>query len=404
MHTHFSKKFNWYHFLCATVLLWVLILICIKIWQEENFALTKILLVFLLVVSGLLTFCIRKFAIKKISLDADEEVKSIRDIVQKIIKTQNPEKRAYHDDWISHGVPQKDIFDESHTYPSRLIDGIKKQAERFGQDFKNITLFFSGGIDSEAMVLGFIEAQVPVKVVFFDFTYQGENNHLDYLHATEFCKRNNLELEIIPFEISEKLIDLYKIDKWSTLDLLFHGQGSPIQNIVFYKYQEENPNETLIVGNPAVGLFIFKRTGNTCSFALNEQTGKYPRVFKFYTYYPDFLQTVYQYHKDHILMQMYPRYNSFKNNVVSELGLFPRPKSNSLDFINNQFTHIGPKDLTRIYKNKNKIWKMLTGSPHEPNALPQNAFNRKSSPLYSFTTSVDFENLSRKKEGCDSCR
>ena len=60
------------------------------------------------------------------------------------------------------------------------------------------TLFVSGGLDSQAMLYAWKKAGVEFKAVHVD--YMGFNSH-DYLECAEFCKVNDIDLEIKQFDI-----------------------------------------------------------------------------------------------------------------------------------------------------------------------------------------------------------
>lgn len=109
--------------------------------------------------------------------------------------------------WVRYGEAQLRAYltqiGECRRTPVLGLEEAKISAREIVQSAAGleVVLCMSGGVDSEAMAIAFMAAQVPFRVVIG--RYQGGLNYHDYRHAEEFCSRNGLTVEYIDVDLVE---------------------------------------------------------------------------------------------------------------------------------------------------------------------------------------------------------
>ncbi len=95
---------------------------------------------------------------------------------------------------------EKDFFTnlecDKHSIKKYRIKAAQLCAEMLGD---NIALCFSGGIDSQAMLESFLDAKLNFKV--YILAFENDLNIQDVEHARLYCKKNNIKLHEIPFNV-----------------------------------------------------------------------------------------------------------------------------------------------------------------------------------------------------------
>ena len=95
----------------------------------------------------------------------------------------------FHNDWITYDYEDLTIneYPNKDFSPTTFQDALIRQAKVIYNDVEP-TVFLSGGIDSQAVALGFILANLDVEYVYIRPSYHGHYNELDYF--------NNLRREL----------------------------------------------------------------------------------------------------------------------------------------------------------------------------------------------------------------
>ena len=103
----------------------------------------------------------------------------------------------FYDDWLQYDkqliIKKYEYQKTNDNYEQILI----KQAKLIYEHHKNLTVFVSGGINSQSAALAFHKANLPVKYVFFNLMYNNKKNQLEYLYFKDFIKKYNIDVEII---------------------------------------------------------------------------------------------------------------------------------------------------------------------------------------------------------------
>tara|TARA_Y100000356_G_scaffold128658_1_gene128888 strand:+ start:1872 stop:2795 length:924 start_codon:yes stop_codon:yes gene_type:complete len=234
----------------------------------------------------------------------------------------------FHNDWITYDYEDLTIneYPNKDFIPTTFQDALIRQAKVIYNDVKP-TVFLSGGIDSQAIALGFILAELDVEYVYIRSSYCGHYNELEYFFAIQFCSKHNIDLKIIDLEF----------DKISLRDFLLEhdffntevGSGT----IFLLEGIRRHKGGTPITTNTN---FIFERDGDICR-----------GVFKFR---PVFIASI----EDQILFDLYYNYMfqyyehmhrttpeiqyltkmESKNLIYTQLGLPFRPKLGGWEFLN----------------------------------------------------------------------
>jgi hypothetical protein len=121
----------------------------------------------------------------------------------------NHYKVGYNGEWFNQRTSADDALTIDVEGGSRLPRGMNFEAvnaaniqiEKYGQH--NICLMYSGGQDSEIVLLSFLASgRIPSKIVFLDY---GENSY-DLKHAEAFCSYYGIAMERMPIPAREMLL------------------------------------------------------------------------------------------------------------------------------------------------------------------------------------------------------
>ena len=162
----------------------------------------------------------------------------------------------FHNDWITYDYEDLTIneYPNKDFSPTTFQDALIRQAKVIYNDVEP-TVFLSGGIDSQAVALGFILANLDVEYVYIRPSYHGHYNELDYFFVTQFCNKHKIDLKIIDLEF----------DKDSLRDFLlehnYFDTGTGSGTIFLLEGIKRHEGGTPITAD---GHFVFEREKNTC--------------------------------------------------------------------------------------------------------------------------------------------
>tara|TARA_Y100000593_G_scaffold32986_1_gene64895 strand:+ start:6833 stop:7858 length:1026 start_codon:yes stop_codon:yes gene_type:complete len=225
--------------------------------------------------------------------------------------------------------PIINIYPMFSEYPKSLKEALVLQAKMICENIENVSVFFSGGIDSQQVAWAFKEAGVDVEYIFLLFIHEGLFNKEEYFFANEFAKRFDIDYKIKTIDTSDMLVD--KIVKEFNYFEKEAGFGAVLQQYGFKKHIEEHPEKNIVTG---AGLFTYKRIDDTCYGMIpNLFSGKmsgygYDEHISFYFYTPAVFQYYEYLHKNDRELQYLKRYQP-KHLAYTELGWNFRPKMNS---------------------------------------------------------------------------
>ncbi|MBC85736.1 MAG: hypothetical protein CL677_01045 [Bdellovibrionaceae bacterium] len=182
-------------------------------------------------------------------------------------------------------------FSLSAQWPKRRPESPFKEAVRcaknIGENHSSLKLCLSGGMDSEAMALAFLEAGIPFSVAIMKLS---ENlNHYDIEHAVDFCDEHQVNYEFVeidPFTFLEKDLHLQYDKEFLTL--------SPERSIHLH-FLEKVTGVPVIAGQP---LQIHKVTAHPTVNSRDARYWYFHRYLKesnrfgipdFHFYSPEFL-------------------------------------------------------------------------------------------------------------------
>lgn len=281
-----------------------------------------------------------------------------------------------------------------------LEKNLIKQSNFIYNNFSNIVVSVSGGVDSQTAAYGFIKAKLPVKYLFLKIWFEGNYNKEDYFYAKEFCDENNVELDIFEYEYTkESLQDLIlEQDYFNSC----RGFGTLLQLNCFEQYKKEQKNIN-IVGAP--GNFLFEREKNICkglmpNFSNGVTTGFNENGNISFFYYTPLIFKYYEIiHKKDKRLQFLKNYQP-KNLAFTELGFPLRPKLNSWeqhhknkDYINLTLIDIGNDKGPKLEKNKNSQRILLDSLGYSENIKNKIMGNKphvkEYIELYNFKTTIN---------------
>ena len=121
------------------------------------------------------------------------------------------------------------------TY-GNLYNEIKNNAELIYQEYKNLTLFFSGGTNSQIILRTYIDLQIPLEIVII--RYNNNYNLLEFNLAKNICENFNVKHKVIDINLDSffenEAIDIFlKCPTIDPIKLIFlktidSVDGSPI--------------------------------------------------------------------------------------------------------------------------------------------------------------------------------
>ncbi len=97
------------------------------------------------------------------------------------------------------------MFDD---YPKSLKDALKLQAQHICNNYDNLVIFFSGGIDSQQAAWAFKEINADVEYVFMSYKHEGKFNKEEYFFAKSFADKYNIKFQVETIDTSDMLIDV----------------------------------------------------------------------------------------------------------------------------------------------------------------------------------------------------
>ena len=239
----------------------------------------------------------------------------------------------FHNDWITYDYKDLTIneYPNKDFIPTTFQDALIRQAKAIYSDVKP-TVFLSGGIDSQAIALGFILAELEVEYVYIRLSFCNYYDQQDYFFATQFCKKHNINLKIIDLEFDKNSLRDFLLEKdyfntstgTGTIFLLegirrYKGDGIPILGdgkLVF-----ENIN------NKCKGLF--KKPGLALSYGI-----KLENQILFDYYYNYIFQYYEHIHRTTPELQYLSKMEA-KNLIYTKLDFPFRPKLSGWEFLDD---------------------------------------------------------------------
>ena len=241
----------------------------------------------------------------------------------------------YHNNWFDYDLKDFKIneYPNVNYTPTTLEDALVRQAKTIYNDLKP-AVFISGGIDSQAMALGFIQAELDVEYVYIRPSYYGSYNKQDYFFAEQFCKKHNINLKIIDLEFDKDSLKdfLFKHDFFNTIT----GSGTIFLLEGIRQYKGDGIPLT------SDGHFIFDNTDNNEFYHHPKCRGK----FKFdpainmdnqilFIFYYNYILQYYEYmHRTTPEIQYLAKMEA-KNLIYTQLGFPFRPKMSGWEFLHD---------------------------------------------------------------------
>ena len=237
----------------------------------------------------------------------------------------------YHNDWFDYDYKDFKVneYPNLDFRPTTFEDALVRQAKTIYNDLKP-ALFVSGGIDSQAMALGFILAELDVEYIYIRPSYNGYYNKQDYFFVTQFCKRHNINLKIIDLEFNKNsLIDFLLEQNFfntgtgsGTIFLLegikrYEGDGFPITADGHLIFDNTNSKCRGLIKKPGLGLSNGIKMENQILF----------------DYYYNYMYQYYEHmHKTTPELQCLTKMEA-KNLIYTQLGFPLRPKLSGWEFL-----------------------------------------------------------------------
>lgn len=248
-----------------------------------------------------------------------------------------------------------------------LWDSVCKTAQELYQQFGEIHIGYSGGLDSELAVLAFYDTKTPFKLSTIEW-YWGDrlvNGH-DVKYAYELCRELNLKTDIIRYDLKNMLLT----DEWQRVATTYQAV-SPYQHallIVLEQFQEPwlqvDELETLVHFGNGKPEWIFEKREDQdmCWRKFNQITGL-PALNNFFTYR---LETVKTWYNNSIVQDLINfkttgklGFVSSKHKIYQEscpYKLKPRPKYFGLESMAGVWdNNVVDKIATPIIDNKLSI-------------------------------------------------
>ena len=236
------------------------------------------------------------------------------------------------------------IYPMFDAYPQSLKEALKLQAKCICDNYDNLTIFFSGGVDSQQAAWAFKEIGADVNYVFMLYTHDGEFNKEEGFFAKSFADKYDIDFQIERFDTSEMLIDVI-VQDFNYFECET-GFGALLQQYGFKEYVQKHPEQNLVI---SYGNFLYKRVGDTCygmvpsPYRGTTQGFCHDEYIAFYFYTPIIFQYYEYLHRRDKELQYLKRYQP-KNLAFTELGWNLRPKMNSWE----HFSEDDYEDCTMI--------------------------------------------------------
>jgi len=239
----------------------------------------------------------------------------------------------FHNDWITYDYEDLTIneYPNKDFIPTTFQDALIKQAKVIYNDVEP-TVFLSGGIDSQAIALGFILANLDVEYVYIRPSYCGHYNELDYFFATQFCNKHNIDLKVIDLEFNQDSLRDF------LLEHNYFGTGTGSGTIFLLEGIKRHKGGTPITAD---GHFVFERDGDICRGVFKKpgltlsQGIRVEEQILFDLYYNYIFQYYEHMHRTTPEIQYLTKMES-KNLIYTQLGLPFRPKLSGWEFLDEE--------------------------------------------------------------------
>ena len=239
----------------------------------------------------------------------------------------------FHNDWITYDYKDLTIneYPNKDFIPTTFQDALIRQAKAIYNDVEP-TVFLSGGIDSQAIALGFILANLDVEYVYIRPSYCGHYNELDYFFVTQFCNKHNINLKIIDLEFNQDSLRDF------LLEHNYFDTGTGSGTIFLLEGIKRHKGGTPITAD---GHFVFERDGDICRGVFKKpgltlsQGIRVEEQILFDFYYNYIFQYYEHMHRTTPEIQYLTKMES-KNLIYTQLGLPFRPKLSGWEFLDEE--------------------------------------------------------------------
>ena len=239
----------------------------------------------------------------------------------------------FHNDWITYDYKDLTIneYPNKDFIPTTFQDALIRQAKAIYNDVEP-TVFLSGGIDSQAIALGFILANLDVEYVYIRPSYCGHYNELDYFFVTQFCNKHNIDLKIIDLEFNQDSLRDF------LLEHNYFDTGTGSGTIFLLEGIKRHKGGTPITAD---GHFVFERDGDICRGVFKKpgltlsQGIRVEEQILFDLYYNYIFQYYEHMHRTTPEIQYLTKIES-KNLIYTQLGLPFRPKLSGWEFLDEE--------------------------------------------------------------------
>ena len=239
----------------------------------------------------------------------------------------------FHNDWITYDYEDLTIneYPNKDFIPTTFQDALIRQAQVIYNDVEP-TVFLSGGIDSQAIALGFILANLDVEYVYIRPSYCGHYNELDYFFVTQFCNKHNINLKIIDLEFNQDSLRDF------LLEHNYFDTGIGSGTIFLLEGIKRHKGGTPITAD---GHFVFERDGDICRGVFKKpgltlsQGIRVEEQILFDFYYNYIFQYYEHMHRTTPEIQYLTKMES-KNLIYTQLGLPFRPKLSGWEFLDEE--------------------------------------------------------------------
>ena len=239
----------------------------------------------------------------------------------------------FHNDWITYDYKDLTIneYPNKDFIPTTFQDALIRQAKAIYNDVEP-TVFLSGGIDSQAIALGFILANLDVEYVYIRPSYCGHYNELDYFFVTQFCNKHKIDLKIIDLEFNQDSLRDF------LLEHNYFDTGTGSGTIFLLEGIKRHKGGTPITAD---GHFVFERDGDICRGVFKKpgltlsQGIRVEEQILFDLYYNYIFQYYEHMHRTTPEIQYLTKMES-KNLIYTQLGLPFRPKLSGWEFLDEE--------------------------------------------------------------------
>lgn len=233
----------------------------------------------------------------------------------------------FFNDWISYKNNKIVIndYDCNLHIGNSFEDTLVSQAKIIYDNFKNLNVFVSGGIDSQTIAYAFKKSKLPVNYYFIKMNYNDSYNKTEYFFASEFCKKYDINLKILEYNFNkDDIIELLLKENFYEKET---GVGVLFQTYCMNDFL--NKTDGVIING--YGVFLYKRDYNICKGLIPSLYSGHaygcdiPNSISFYYYSPLIFKHYEHFHRTDKTLQ-YPVRFQPKNLVFTKLGFFLRPK------------------------------------------------------------------------------